>query len=105
MKVVRIALTYFSSGVAVYEGGKFYPLDAETQRQVDVGNGEIVEASDDVEKAISLAEKAKAKAAVAETAAADASAAAEAAQAADAVAVLAASEAAAAEASVEAKPA
>jgi len=80
MKAVRITNSHFeTNGWGISEprfvGGQHYPLDAGTQRQVDLGNGEIIEVPDDPEKAQTAAEAAEVraeKAAVAAQAARDA---------------------------------
>lgn len=85
MQVVRILNTHFETNgwgnsLPVFEGGRFYPITEASQRQVDIGNGEIVDAPEDADKAEAAAESAEAKAekaaAVAETARAAANAAA-----------------------------
>lgn len=67
MQVVRIINTYFetdSGGNALekFKGGEFYAVTEETSRQVALGNGELVDAPEDVEKAIAAAQKARADA-------------------------------------------
>jgi hypothetical protein len=52
MKLIRITNTLFAtnaSGVSVpvFEGGKDYPVDADTLRQVALRNGEEVEVHDE----------------------------------------------------------
>jgi hypothetical protein len=64
VKAVLITDSHFetdASGSAVekFKGGKHYPLDEASQRQVDLGNGVIVDAPDDAEKAAAAAETAE----------------------------------------------
>lgn len=42
-KMVKIRATWFESAVPKWEAGVLYPLDAESQRQVDIGNGDVVD--------------------------------------------------------------
>ena len=51
MKMIRITNTFFAtdkSGISapVYEGGKDYPVDTDTLRQVALRNGEEIEVPD-----------------------------------------------------------
>ena len=103
-KVVLITNTHFETrngeAIPVFQGGKHYPLTDATQRQVDLGNGSLVDAPPDAEKAQDTADALRAKADSAEQKAAEAQA------AADAAAALAqAEEAAAAEAAAQASSA
>jgi hypothetical protein len=92
MQVVRIFNTHFDvdgSGASrpTFEGGKFYPQTPASLRQVELGNGELVDAPADPEKAAVKAEQAQA---AADAAVAKAESAADAAQAAAAAAEAAA---------------
>lgn len=66
-QVVKIKDTWFEvingTSLPKFEGGKLYPLNDETQRQVELGNGEIVDAPEDAEKAQAAADAAAAAAA------------------------------------------
>jgi len=51
MKMIRITNTFFATdksgiSVPVYEGGKDYPVDTDTLRQVALRNGEEIEVPD-----------------------------------------------------------
>lgn len=51
MKTVRIKNTFFETDPfgtpqATFEAGKCYPLNGASQRQIDLGNGELVETSE-----------------------------------------------------------
>ena len=85
MKLVRIRDDWFESGALRYAGGALYPVSDDTKRQVELGNGYLVDAPDDADKADAAAVKAEARAddaAAAAQAARDAADAAAAAQAA-----------------------
>lgn len=64
---VKIKDTYFETvnGEAKpkFVGGRTYPINDDTQRQVDLGNADLVEVPDDVEKAQAAADAAAAAAA------------------------------------------
>lgn len=67
MKVVRIFASYFetdntATAVEKFKAGAIYPLNDVSQRQVDLLNGEILDAPDDYLKAVAAAEAAKASA-------------------------------------------
>lgn len=67
MKVVRIFETFYetdstASAIEKFKAGSIYPLMDETQRQVDLQNGEILDASDDYVKAVAAADAAQASA-------------------------------------------
>jgi hypothetical protein len=64
MQAIRITDTYFETdsggnAMAVFEAGKHYPVTESSQRQVALGNGEIVDIPDDPEKAQAAAEAAE----------------------------------------------
>lgn len=87
MKAVKITNSFFEVGPGgnseeKFAGGSVVPLNADSQRQVDLRNGEIIDVPDDADKAASDAAKAQAKA---DAAAADAAAKADAATAAAAI--------------------
>lgn len=46
MKVVRITADWYESGNLRFAAGTEYPVDDDTRRQVDLQNGEIVDAED-----------------------------------------------------------
>jgi hypothetical protein len=92
MQVVRITNSHFEvdnsgSSHEVFKGGAFYPQTEASLRQVALGNGDLVDAPADPEKAVAAAEAAEAKAEKAADAAAAAREAADAAEAAAAGAV------------------
>ena len=67
MQAILITDTYFETdsggnAVAIFEAGKHYPVTEASQRQVALGNGEIVDVPDDAEKAQAAAEAAEAAA-------------------------------------------
>ena len=65
MQAILITDTYFETdsggnAVAIFEAGKHYPVTEASQRQVALGNGELVDVPDDAEKAQAAAEAAEA---------------------------------------------
>lgn len=46
MQVVRIKSSFFDAGQEVWAGGQDYPVTDASMRQVDLGNGEVVEVED-----------------------------------------------------------
>lgn len=64
MKVIRITNSWHETGPdgeshVVLQGGQFYPVTQATMRQVELGNGEVVDAPEDAEKAAAAAEAAQ----------------------------------------------
>jgi hypothetical protein len=63
MQAILITDTYFETdsggnAVAIFEAGKHYPVTEASQRQVALGNCEVVDVPDDAEKAQAAAEAA-----------------------------------------------
>jgi hypothetical protein len=67
MQAILITDTYFETdpggnAVAMFEAGKHYPMTEASQRQVALGNGQVVDVPDDVDKAQAVADAAEATA-------------------------------------------
>lgn len=59
MKLALFSVTVFEAGEPKFEAGKYYPLTDDTRHQIALTNASEVDASVQVERARTLAEKAK----------------------------------------------
>lgn len=60
MQMVKIRATWFEAAVPKWEAGSLYPLDAESQRQVDIGNGDVIDVAETANDADDAADEAAA---------------------------------------------
>lgn len=80
MQVVKIRLDYFNSGEVVFAAGSYHAPGEAALRQVEIGNGDLLDVPDDAVLAETAAKKAELKAEKADADAAAARAAADAAR-------------------------